>query len=302
MIRTIATIIAALAIAFVVFPTDSRADDENKKWLNAAEKGWQRYWRMATKLEGNVRSTYQVFDEKSNLISSGSKTGKIRLNQNGCMLREIEEKSNGRAPFTMAILSNSKYTATLFRDNAWKVQKLMKQTDAELFPGTGIKAFSYIDELLPRGIKNQITSDAISKGFSPTGVTNALKGSKTCARIDFDAKANDTRYKTLDGHCIFDRDNDWVLLESVMRFDHPGRRGTISRACEYEYSKTHPPIIKTLVEIDDYEVTKTNQKYTSVTTTLFDLSIKEKIPDSDFTLSAYGLSEPGSDPKSHSDP
>jgi hypothetical protein len=42
-IRTIATIIAALAIAFVVFPTDSRADDENKEWLNAAEKGWQRY-------------------------------------------------------------------------------------------------------------------------------------------------------------------------------------------------------------------------------------------------------------------
>ncbi len=271
---------ATLAWAVSSCPVKAQDGDALQQWfMREAPQGWAKYQAFWQTLQG-----VSVGERRDD----GKRTFRSRYSFrqcNGNRLDQIEDFKTGSYEAGVGA-NNSNYSFRLRRiapDKPWLIQDLSKKVSpdtAELWgvPVIGLSCANNV--YLPVLIR--------SPKFTVVSVARQPDDGRELVRVTF--TNSDEKFPVRRGWFLLDPKHDWVVRkgESELRTSLPTRS-----TFEYNYKEgsDHHPII---TRSSYRSITKDGQRvaYSYEITTDYDLYEQKSVPESEFTLSAFGLPEP----------
>jgi hypothetical protein len=249
-----------------------------------ALKEYRKFWGL---LEGTSRGERRV--------KTDGKWNTLRLNISWKLrgintLDQIEELDPWPGHSTIRGM-NADYTFTLVRSDGskpWVIQDVDKRTMLPIeYPDMRALGLTLGDGTLP--LPEVFQAD----GFKVVEVAAESVGGEELVAVTFTVTPKD-RFRLTGGRLLLDPSHDWIIRSGELEWDLGGKvegskKGTLRN--DYKDGPDHHPIItggKTR------SVVWENGRITTEieTTAEVDLKLRETIPDSEFTLSAYGFPEP----------
>lgn len=264
---------------------------------------WKAYERFSRSLQGMARITIST--------DSGKTEESIIYKQNrDCTLSCL---SDGRSLTDRYRIGNPRYAASIKRDKSDPTQVVLDkftQDPYDAFPGTSGYKMSVFD-LNYRGISPHFTVGAvplaqfvIAPMYEFTKVTKEMEDGRELIRIDYTSSYNDSQTESQSkgsGSLLLDPSHCWCLRR-LKTSSKSTRKGAPVRDAEHiiEFEVIeHPsgfPVVKTQLSRDITYLYKTKKRWVSTTKTDYEWKVDDTVPDSEFTLTAFGLPEPGSEP------
>jgi hypothetical protein len=277
------------------------ADTWENRFVKEAPAQWQAYLDGAKDLQGSATS---IFEEGGKVV----RRFQAEFKQNKtCALLRVENPSGKTRPESLYAM-NAQYGFKLGRASAEKPWAVLgEQLDLEkgykLNP-SGYSPAGNVEFWLGMahnifGRENSLLPEVSKDGdFSVRSASPVLVDGQALVRVEFAARPkkwttkshpNETDWMPLrGGWLVFDPEKYWVIRECHVEFQNWGAGAADVRLMdgkfEYKEGKKGFPVLKRIVR--GFPLSGSRQ------TIEFDLSEKDDVPDSDFTLSAFGLPEP----------
>lgn len=192
---------------------------------------------------------------------------------------------------------NKQYTFRLMRDNEtrpWVIQEVVKLENDSPDPWEDRKSLTLSLILFsPRGLLLPQLHE--SPGFKVADVVREPDSAEELARLTFSyspANSEDTN-QLRGGWLVLDPLHDWVIRKGELDLDPKGLGKTYKYSLRYEYKdgpEHHPILTSSVVNgvIRDGQTLIAGEHVEGTA----ELEQRKVIPDSEFTLSAFGLPEP----------
>lgn len=298
-------ILAMSAIFFVLTDIEVRntlfAQEDavwKERFLREAPLAWDKYKERAKRLQGSIeRTTIRLTPQRE-----VSDRDRCEIKQrNGCALFLAQGLGSGKKPDTkgLAMCINSRYGFEVRRrtpTSPWFAVNLdVDLSDGMAFqlgspPPIGAVAFwaacSTTFDLIP-----SFSWDGINDpGFHLHRVTYIPQKERQAVKIEFDYSppTGKSKIPSLKGWVLYDPDSFWVISEYNVQAEWVSTKIKALTAVTYEYEQTADdfPIPKRVIRrfTPESGVNRESQY-------VFDLK-EADVPESEFTLSAFGLLEP----------
>lgn len=260
---------------------------------------WKAYESFARCLQGTARVS-KTWDSGK---TEGSRS--VYKQNRECVLWFFSEEQRSTE---ICRLSNPLYAAILNRSKSDATQVVLERITQDpkgYFPGYKVSAL----ELFRHGISPHfcsVGSMPLSQFVADPTIT-VLKVSKEqdngheLIRVDYAYSRDDSENAhqvRARGSLFLDPSRSWCVRRSQLSSTST-RKGEplLESAYEREFETVdHPsgfPLIKTCISRDNQYPYKTKKRLVSTTRTDYEWEVNNSVPDSEFTLSAFGLPEPG---------
>jgi hypothetical protein len=130
-------------------------------------------------------------------------------------------------------------------------------------------------------------------GFTVKRVTPLVRDGRDWAKVEFDyrAQGGDPRVPSFGGWVLYDPQRSWVIRELDVQMQWTAElKAALAVTYEYEEARDGFPIPKRVIQKYTKLFTKPPDRFEN--TFAFDLK-EADVPESEFTLSAFGFPEPG---------
>lgn len=272
-------------------PETSAAQHFDEKIVAA----WKAYEQFAQSLQGKKRTVFHYIDRKDHVLSV-----RYRQNPEGCLT--IDGRNDD--PYETVKLTNPIYSAELRKNIAPDTVVL---TEINLLQGAALRADGGIPLLegVFLGIsphfrywETKLSVLQSQPSFSISSISMVPYDGEEWMRVQFRYLENQKSQKIQrEGSIYLDPHRHWCLRqimenENIFRGDNLYR--TMVWTTEYEIID-HPsgfPIIKTEIKTYDGTYQMNNRKSKGFVRSEFKLEVDNRVPTSEFTLSAFGLPEP----------
>jgi hypothetical protein len=262
-----------------------------KRLIAEAPPGWKQYREHWVTIEGSCQGERrELRNGKWETVSLSTHWKTYDHN----MLRQVETSQSGSWSGKI-IGENSQYIFVLFRDGAtkpWVIEEVTKKgkMSSEFWEGLkrdapGLMLFKPGPLGLPELIQ--------SKNFKVADVSTEPGNSEELVRLTFTYSPDDGKADRLRGGVVvLDPSRDWVIRRGEIDFDPDvPKKGKYIVEYDYQDGLDHCPImtksrIKGTIWENDRVV------YGNDTTVSGDVQERKFVPESEFTLSAFGLPEP----------
>ncbi len=270
-----------------------------ERFLAEAPLAWENYRTRAKRLQGTVERTTVRLDHERKVMSRSHFEIKQR---DGCALWFAQDLGEGDPPSEVGTVGgiNRDYGFELRRQNAavpWFVRHLV----TDLHDGMKFEQGTHPSEAVPLWTTCATTFMMIPKGkeidikdpgFALKRVTPVPRDDGQAVRVEFNYRNADKRgVPVVEGWVLYDPQHFWVIREYELELEWPSVQGSkVTAAVNYVYKESADgfPIPK--------RVTTTTKSPTSGShiESQREFELKEAdVAERDFTLSAFGLTEPG---------
>lgn len=286
---------ALVIVASMSSPEHLWAQDTDawkQRFLKEAPQAWDSYGKRAKRFQGS--STWvQVRPEKHVMVNRRHefKQG------DGCAMflqQTLVSSDNDKSGWLRVV--NPRYGFELHRrtpTGAWAVS----QVDSDLSDGVSFR--SPVEEVerwstwpfIFTLISPQLRVISKDSGFVLKTVIPVVREGNQCAKVEFDYRSpgTDPRVPSIVGWVVHDPARYWVIREYDVQVEWgaTATKGTMVATYEYKYGEDGFPILKRCVQRSRIP----SRSYESEHTFEFDLR-EASIPESEFTLAAFGFPEP----------
>jgi hypothetical protein len=285
-------------------PGEVRPQDNapwQERFRKEAPRRWQEYLERGKRLQGSRLSTGTRNDQEGKVYARS----RVELKQNENCALALTQNLLGENQTGELNAVNSRYGFRLRRSAPDKPWAIAGQ-DLNLEDGYGLALISPNEavrnwvgsHLFIDGVAHAYLPDAIKDpDFSVRSAAPVVRDRRTLVRVEFSARPkpwttrghpNNTDWMPLrGGWIVFDPERYWVVRECHLQLQFgPGAGGSaVSMDGKFEYKEGREgfPIAKRAVRR-----WSNGTQYTEE----FDLVEREDVPESEFTLSAFGLPEP----------
>ena len=270
-----------------------------ERFQTEAPQAWDKYRARAKRLQGSFSGTFfSLLLRKTN-----ERRGMELKQRNGCALvvhqGHTEETEKGRTAQVHVI--NSRYSFSLRRQassDGWAMSMLSKKSSGknEIFqdpPDVDIDLWSTI--AINFGLAYPtLRVIPTAPEFSLKGISAETREGRDLVKVEFEyaAPKDKPRVPSLAGWALYDPVRYWVLAAFDVQQTWTAPAGqTGRRAVTYEFQDTPDgyPIPKRIV----VHASSNPRDGSFQTENTYDFDFREgEVPESDFTLSAFGLPEP----------
>lgn len=264
---------------------------------------WREYENFSRSIQGTVRWTSTTKDGKV-------RTDLFRYRQNPeCALVIVPGREPG---MEKCALANPLYSARIKRSTADASNAVLETFDPRSKLDTDKDVRTAIDGVFsgtsPHFMyaQTRLSHLVLSPSFQVIKVTRETYKGRELVQVDHIYThdipgSNKTYQERLRGSLFFDPSRCWCLRRSKnTREGVIGGEKRVDSELDVEYETIdHPsgfPIIKTATQHSIQFIYKTKKKSEHTSKAYFDLEVKEGPSNEEFTLSAFGLPEPGSEP------
>jgi hypothetical protein len=285
------------------FPPNSHSQDQGQalrqRFLEQAPPYWEEYARRASRLQGSFSSTLVGTLSDYKLASSWE----FKINDRCRLMQTSWERSiSGKAdePSIELFAANPNYSFALRRRSSsspwalWQIQKSEKAQAGKLAAQFELEIAAA--RTFPVRIQQELLADLVRKPeFRVLGCRGSPAGNPAVLEVDFDyAHAPGPNESPVQaGKLVFDTARSWCLssYEVQVRTNQPKGRG-VWKMKILEWGETDGlPVPRTVVR--NYDMDFDHGKDVREWKFKYDLNVPERTPpDEDFTLSAFGLTEP----------
>jgi len=279
----------------------SAQDDASwtERFLAQAPPAWEKYRTRAKRLQGSVeRTTVRLAPDRKVMDRSHFEIKQ----RDGCALWFAQDLGEGDPPSEVGTVCgiNGNYGFELRRQTPaapWVVRHLV----TDLREGMKFDLGTHPSEAVPFWTTCATTFAMITKGygidikdpgFILKRVTPVPRNDGQAVKVEFNYRNADKHgIPSLEGWVLYDPQRFWVIREYDLELEWPSVEGSkVSAAVAYEYEEAP----------DGFPIPKRiNVRYKSPAKgsdieSQREFNLKEAdVPEGEFTLSAYGLSEPG---------
>lgn len=293
----------AIATSFLLLTTalvwvDAASADEGlrERFLTEAPKGWAKIEAAAKEMQGSGTMSQVVDHSKTNEPDTRTEwTFKLA---GDLLLYEQVRSSGNDNPVVSAGGVNSKYFFFLKKNvqaDSWLVGQVETNKDDKIGPAHISRLGGFLTYFLSScSLFGTPLAELINDPAFRVKKIDSVAGSDSLVAVQFDYKSpetpsNDPRKRSIlqvlrGGQLVLDSKHHWAIHQC--KVSYAARDYSSEYAIEYDVQKGTIPIVKS------YRETTTRAKLGTHTVDVdFDV-VPRTIPESEFTLSAYGLPEP----------
>lgn len=263
---------------------------------------WKDYEVFSRNLQGTQQWTGATSGGKT-------RTDLLRYKQNQeCALVIVPGRNPGEE---LCGLANPSYSARIKRSTSDASNVILIKYDPRLSPGTDLDIRTPIDGAFLGTSPHfsyaltRLSQLVLRPSFKVTKVASESHNGQELIRVDHTYTYNvpgskNDQQERISGSLYFDALRCWCLrrFKKSVEVMFRGERNS-NLECEVEFETIdHPsgfPIVKSQTVHTIQFNYKSKQKSDTTSRADYDLEVKEGPPDSEFTLTAFGLPEPGSD-------
>jgi hypothetical protein len=297
-------LLAAVVLGSLVGVRPAPAQQEQElmqRFMDEAPKRWEEYERFATQLQGTVRYAYvrSVLDENAPQYEDKVQ---YTVKQNArCALvggQHPSVKGSNDDPIEYLFFTNPKYTAHLRRNLQVKGDYLLKEFSE--VPNTvpsraprPIKAWAVVSLSPQFSFHDSLLSERIRDGsLRVKNIKQESGGDATLIRADFECVLGPPKYKPviMVGSMLLEPSKAWSIREIGERLPTTEPETEIRTLYETADHPSGFPLIRR--ESRSNQIIFNQKKVRNQYEIDYDIRVDERIPDSEFTLSAFGLPEP----------
>ncbi len=301
--RSLLTVLAFITLSCVDgWPTLCAQDSAlQRRFLNEAPQAWEEYRLRARRLQGTVLASSVRLAPKREMVWEDRMEFKQR---SGCALfitQAIQERGKPAHGAELRGL-NPGYGFEMSRKTPtapWVVSRV----HLDLSDGTAFHSLTDPSESLKWLRDAPFTFATVPEphhvivkepGFTCKGVIAMSREGRDWVKVDFDYRpqGKNPRIPVTVGWVVYDPKRYWVIREFDIQLDWPGAKFLATETREYEEASDGFPLLKKIL----LRYKKPSEGYDSEKKWEFDLR-EADVPESEFTLSAFGFAEPGGIPR-----
>lgn len=289
---------------------ESRAQDAaawKERFLTEAPRRWQDYLERGKCLQGTWHYTFANLAEEGKVY----RRSRLEFKQHGSCALVIDQNLLGKSQTGTLKSINSRYGFLLRRSAPDKPWVLIRH-DLDLQDGWGLShasptvaAQNWVGiHFLVNGTAMTYLPDVIKDAdFSVRSAAPLVRDGRTLVRVEFDARPKQWRARgdaeatgwmpLREGWFLFDPERYWVLRECHAKQQEPeedGTTSTVGAKLDYKEGRNGFPILTRIVRRSDG--TLQGKLMQMEHKAEFDLYEQDDVPESEFTLSAFGIPEP----------
>ena len=271
-----------------------------EEFRQEAPKHWERYEAFATRLQGSIhRRATLFFPDRGFNNDVDELRYTVKQNPRSALLGGQPIKHSRNDVVEYYFLSNPQYCAEIRRKGNEDKDYLLKRHDpdpnAVILPAPGtIRDWAFV-ALCPHFSFNglRLSKCLTHSGFQLKSASAEQVGDRRLVRIEFEAKlGSEKQPSTFAGSLFFDPVRMWCLHQVRERAStNPDNMAEATLKYDVDDHPSGFPIVRHETRVTE-STSGSFGKGKSVYEIDYDMSINERVPDSEFTLSAFGLPEP----------
>jgi hypothetical protein len=275
--------------------------DVRQRFLTEAPEQWRAVEQFAAKVQGKVTVSVTVQIPQRKINDTDTIRYSVRQNGRCAMLRGSPVQTRRNDPVEYVFLSNTQYAAQLRRDPGKSGEFMLKSydpnPDAQLLPApSSIRRWAFVTLFPHFCYHDQPLAEVIHQpGFRLENVTLDERG-LVRAKVRYERSIpNGTGKMIAETIFTFDPQRYWCIREYQEESTYKVKSGNTTSQYVVEFVLEDHSSGFPLVRRQDARSTATstssggNDNRRRVE---YELQVDESVPDSEFTMSAFGLPEP----------